>query len=123
MCNWVEKLEKIEARLEKEQTALTAECLPGIKFSEFARRDIAVLIYSEFLGCELWLCSNNKMAAQIKQDAPEQVCYTADELRHLISLDPGPESLKKIHEAKTVYLGSTLTEAVGNQDTEGSEEG
>lgn len=110
MSYWVEKLNEIEKQLKEQETALTAECLPGIKLSEFERRDIAVEIYSEVLGCELWLCSNKYIAAQIREDAPGAVCYTVKELRHLLGLNPSPESLKTIHEAKAVFPGSTIEE-------------
>ena len=42
----------------------------------------------------LWLCSNTEMAAQVRRDDPEAVCYTTHELRELIKLNPGSEDLK-----------------------------
>ena len=108
MSYWLEKIEEVIEKQIKEDTPLTVECIPGITLTEFARRDIAVEIYSDFLQCNLWLCSNNEMATQLKKDAPEQVCYTLDELRHLISLNPDPKSLQKINSAKSVFPGSTL---------------
>ncbi len=108
MSYWLDKLDEIIEQQKNEETPLTLECIPGITLTEFARRDIAVEIYSDFLQCNLWLCSNNEMATQLKKDAPEQVCYTLDELRHLISLNPDPKSLQKINSAKSVFPGSTL---------------
>ncbi len=102
MSYWLDKIEEVIEKQIKEETPLTLECIPGITLAEFARRDIAVEIYSEFLQCKIWLCSNDEIATQLKKDAPEQVCYTLDEIRSLLTLNPSPESLKKIHEAKTV---------------------
>lgn len=79
-----------------------------IRLSEFERRDIAVEIYSEVLDVNLWLCSNDKIAAQIRKDAPEQVCYTADELRHLLNLNPSSRGLIKIHEVKNIFDGHLI---------------
>ena len=98
-----DKVKALQGRLNKE--------IERLKLSEFEQRDIAVEIHSEVLGCTLWLCSSDTMVTQIKEDAPGAVCYTVGELRHLLSLNPSPESLKKIHEAKAIYPGSTVVEA------------
>lgn len=97
-----DKVKTLQARLNEE--------VEHLKLLELAARDIAVEIYSEILNCRLWLCSNKKMAAQIREDALEELCYTVDELRHPLSLDPSPESLKTINEAKAVFPGSTIVE-------------
>ena len=76
MSYWLDKIEEIIEQQKKEETPLTIESIPGITLAEFARRDIAVEIYSEFLQCKIWLCSNDEIATQLKMDAPEQVCYT-----------------------------------------------
>ncbi len=110
MSYWLDRLEEIIEQQNKEETPLTVECIQGITLTEFARRDIAVEIYSEFLGSTLWLCSNNEMAAQIRRDDPGKTCYTLKELRRLLTLNPSPESLKKIHEVKTIFPGSTVKE-------------
>lgn len=95
-----DKVKSLQTRLKKE--------VEQLKLSEFARRDMAVEIYSEVLGCNLWLCSNDEMAAQIKEDVPRAVCYTCEELRQLVSLNPDPESLKKIHDAKAFMPNSKI---------------
>ncbi len=115
MSYWLDRLDEIIEQQEKEETPLTVESIPGITLAEFARRDIAVEIYSDFLQCNLWLCSNNEMAAQIRRDAPEQVCYTLEELKCLLQLKPSPDSLIKIHEAKTSFPGSTIKDSVTNK--------
>ncbi len=82
-----------------------------MKLSEIENRDIAIQIYSEVLCCNLWLCSNNGMAAQIRRDDPEVVTYTVDELRELLHLNPNPDDLLAIHNAKSVFLGSRVIES------------
>ena len=117
MGYWLNKLDSITEQKKGVDNQLTLEEIPGITLSEFARRDMAVEIFSEFLQCNIWLCSNDGMAAQIMKDAPGSFCYTVDELRHLISLDPGPESLRKIHEAKIMNPGSIIKKSVPKIDT------
>jgi len=112
MSYWVDKIEEAIVQQKKEDTPLTVENLPSITLTEFARRDIAVEIYSDFLQCNIWFCSNNEIATQLKKDAPGQVCYTIDEIRSLLTLNPSPESIKKIHEAKTSFAGSIIKESV-----------
>lgn len=108
MSYWVEKFDEVAERLKQEETPATVEGISGTTLTEFARRDIAVEIYSEVLECNLWLCSNNKIAAQIRKDAPGQVCYTADELRHLLNLNPRPEDLIKVHNTKNIFDGTLI---------------
>ncbi len=82
-----------------------------LKLSELAKRDIAIRIYSEVLGCEIWLCGTEQMASQIKQDDPEAVIYTVGELRRLYRLNPDPESLRSIHNAKAIFPGSKVIDS------------
>ena len=112
MSYWLDRLDEIIEQQEKEETPLSVECIPGITLAEFARRDIAIEIYSDFLQCNLWLCSNNEIANQLRKDAPEQVCYTLEELRCLLQLKPNTDSLIKIHDAKTSFPGSTIRDSV-----------
>lgn len=112
MSYWLDKLDELIEQEKKEETPTTLENIPGITLAEFARRNMAVEIYSELLGCNIWLCSNKEMAAQVKKDDPETVTYTTHELRELVKLNPDPEGLKKIHDAKRVFPGSTLKEGI-----------
>jgi len=80
----------------------------GLPLSKFAKRDLAVEIYSNTLDCTIWLCSNNSMVRQIQQDNPGSICYTAQELKKLIKMNTGPHDLKSIHDAKKAFPGSTI---------------
>jgi hypothetical protein len=82
-----------------------------LRLSELAKRNIALKIYSEVLGSEIWLCSSEEMAAQLRQDDPEAVTYTVDELRKLYKLQPFPEDLRGIHNAKTIFPGSKIIDS------------
>ncbi len=108
MSYWLNKIDALIDQQKKAKTQLSLEGIPGITLAEFARHDLAVEIYSEFLQCELWLCSNHKMASQIREAAPGSVCYTVDEMRKLIDLDPSLVDLQKIQDAKIAFPGSIL---------------
>ena len=80
----------------------------GLPLPEFEKRDLAVEVYSDILQSIIWLCSNDSMVRQIQQDNPGSVCYTAQELKKLIKMNPGPHDLKSIHDAKKAFPGSTI---------------
>ena len=103
------KLVEVEETNKIQDKPVGIEQILGMRLSQFAKRSIAIQIYSEILGCELWLCSNEEMASQIKQDDPEAVIYTIAELKQLVMLNPDPESLKSIHNTKAVFSKSRLT--------------
>jgi hypothetical protein len=98
---------KWEKHLVELETQLIEEIL-GIKLSEFTTRHLGLQIYSEVLGLEIWFCSNETIASQIKHDDPEAVTYTVDEMRELIRLQPTPEELKRLHDARSVFDGSRI---------------
>ena len=113
--NLLDKLNAAEAELKGKETPATVVDIPRVTLSAFERRDLAVEIYCEALGCTVWLCSNKEMASQVKRDDPEAVCYTTHELRELVKLNPGSEDLKKIHDAKSIFPGSTLKERIQSE--------
>jgi len=116
MSYWVEKLKKIIIQQEEDEIPISIDSITNLRLSEFARRDIAVEIYSEYLGGTLWLCSNDDMVLQINRDDPEKICYTVEEIYLLLKLKPSVESLKKIHEAKTVFPNSKLKEIIEDNE-------
>ncbi|MGE5444485.1 MAG: hypothetical protein ACM3SR_07775 [Ignavibacteriales bacterium] len=79
-----------------------------LRLSELSKRNIAIKIYSEVLGCEIWLCGNEEMAAQLRQDDPGAMIYTANEMRKLLRLNPNSEDLKRIHTVKTLFNSSKI---------------
>ncbi len=82
-----------------------------LRLSELAKREMAVKVYSEILGCEVWLCGSARIALQIREDDPEAITYTVREMRELIKLNPSPEDLKNMHNAKTVFPGSRIVDS------------
>jgi len=115
MSYWVNKLDELIERQKNAEIPLTIESISDITLSEFARREIAVEIYSEYLDCTLWLCSNSEMANQLRRDDPDKTCYTLEEIKHLLSLNPSIESLKQIHEAKVTFPSSKIGDSNMNQ--------
>jgi len=87
----------------------------NLLLSEFAKRNIALPIYSEFLNCEVWLCSDSEMEKQIQSDDPEAITYTLDEVRDLIRLKPDPQELRKINDIKALFRGSKIISSKLNE--------
>jgi len=82
---------------------------------------MALLVDSRVLGEHVWFCSGEEMAAQIRRDDPEVVTYTVDELRELLHLNPNPEDLKAIHNAKSVFPNSHIVDSNLKKKNEGKE--
>ena len=82
---------------------LDSEKTSSLELSEFAKRDMAIEIDSERLGCRIWLCSNKEMSTQIRNDDPSAITYTVNEVLNLIKLNPSLKDLKRIHEAKEIF--------------------
>jgi len=99
---------KIKDYSDKEEIAL--DLLPNISLAEFKKRNMGVLVYSKYLDDEIWFCSNDKIANQIKSDDPDATTYTVDELINILRLETDVESLKSIHEAKKCFRNSKVVE-------------
>ncbi|MGE3523294.1 MAG: hypothetical protein AB7I96_10540 [Candidatus Dadabacteria bacterium] len=108
MKDALDKFEEMQAKLKRKETPSTVEGIPGMRFSELERRNLAVEIRSEFLGCSVWLCGNQKMVNQLRKDAPEALVFTVQEFRCLIEMDPDPETLAQICAATRTFSGSNL---------------
>jgi len=80
----------------------------NIKFSELESHNLGIKIYSDIVGSEVWLCTNDSIAFQVKHDDPGSVIYTLDELKRLIQDKVSSDDLKKIHDAKTVFSNSKI---------------
>ncbi len=91
-------------------SSLTLEQILRMRLSELAQRNIALRIYSEVLGCEIWMCSTTEMGNQLREDDPAAVIYIATELRNLCKLQPSPEDLRALHNTKTVFPGSKIVD-------------
>lgn len=103
--------ERQRARKKELSSIPTLEQILGLRLSELVRRGIAIKIHSEVLGCEIWLCGNERIAAQLRQDDLGAVIYTADEMRRLIKVNRVSEDLKGIHNAKTGFPGSKVVDS------------
>ncbi len=93
---------------EIEQRQLSLDSINGIQLSEFKKRKIAVEIYSEVLNENIWFCSNEEIADQVRRDDPSAICYTTSEIKELIELDPDKDLLRKIHDVKSVFEDSRI---------------
>ncbi len=104
----------------KETQSLSIEQISQMQLEKFAKRNMALDIYSEILGCTIWLCSNQEMVKQVKTDDPEAITYTVDEIMNLIRLTPDPEELRRIHNAKEVFVDSKIVDSrLGNEESKG----
>lgn len=97
--------------------AAPSEPLPNLdhllqlRLSELAKREMAIKVYSEILRCDVWLCSNKTIALKVEADDPGAITYTIREMRELIKLNPGPEDLENIYNAKNVFHGSRIVDS------------
>ena len=110
---YLAKAKHIADNLKQDNGSITPQLIdlksiPDLPITKFSKMDIAVEIHSEILNENIWFCSNTDMAKQIKEDDPEAVCYTADELQKLIELNPSKDFLKKVHSTKTIFENSKL---------------
>jgi len=83
--------------------------LKNISLDKFKNLDYVIELHSEILNENVWFCSNEKMASQIKQDDPEAIVYTASELIELCNINPKEDLVKAIYYSKTVFQESKLT--------------
>jgi len=81
----------------------------NLRFSELASHNMGIKIYSEIIGAELWFCTNDSIASQVKRDDPDSVIYTIDELKKLISAKVKSDDLKAINNAKKVFPSAKIT--------------
>jgi len=82
----------------------------NLSYSEIKKRDIAYQVYSKYVDDIFWICSNEKMVAQMKIDDPESVVYHIDEIVRINKLKPDFNSLKSIHDAKKIFQNSKVLE-------------
>jgi len=68
----------------------------------------SVLIHSEKLNKDIWICSNNSMVEQVKIDDPESVVYHINEIVKINKLKPDIKGLKSIHQVKKIFRNSKV---------------
>ena len=74
----------------------------------FARRKVGIKIYSEILGCYLWVVETDEDMHSLRSQGITEAIYTTDEIRKLKDLSK--DSLKEIHKAKEVFPESKVEE-------------
>jgi len=99
---------KISNQNNEADMPISLDLLPTISLKEFKKRNLAVLVYSEFLEDEVWFCSNDDMAKKIQNDDPDAVTYTANELMEIVNLSPNRQGLKSIHDTKKCFRNSKI---------------
>lgn len=87
------------------------ENISRLTLLQLANRDMAIQIFSEVLNCEIWLCSNEEMEDQIKNDDPSTITYTVNEIINLINLHTNPDELRRVHETKETFRGSKVLDS------------
>jgi len=113
----IEPLEK-KLRILKE---LLKKDIGTLNLSELSKRRIAIMIYSTILNSNIWICSNEEMITQVKEDEPGAITYSLDEIRKILNLNPNPEDLKAIHNAKSVFPNSHIVDSKLNNKNEEKE--
>lgn len=108
MGRWTTRLTEKQRVQQNTDPLPNLEQILGMRISELAKRNIALKIYSEVLGCEIWLCGTEEMSNQLTQDNPETTIYTANEMRNLLRLYPTPEVIKRIHNVKSLFNRSRI---------------
>jgi len=78
----------------------------NMTLKKFARKNLAVKIYSGLLGKAFWLVSNGKVQNQVKNKG--LVTYLPHELAYLMRMKPNQDDLGKIHLLKEVFPGSEI---------------
>ena len=73
--SYLEQLEEVIERQRKETQSLSIEQISQMLLEEFAKRNMAVEIYSEILGRNIWLCSNEEMSLKVQEDNSKVRCY------------------------------------------------
>ena len=75
-----------------------------------ARRKVGVKVYSEILGCYLWIVRSDEDMHFLRSQGVTETIYTQDEIRRLKGLDR--DSLKEIHKVKEAFPESKVEEII-----------
>lgn len=96
---------------ERQQTA-AIDRLRALKLSEFRFEHTWLKVESKLLPSlehgEIFIASDKEVGREIRAKHMSAVVYLPAELRRIIALDPGPESMKAIHMAKAVLGGRVI---------------
>ena len=78
----------------------------NMTLEHFAKTRLAIKVESSVLDEIIFFSPNQSVAAELRKEG--FVCYTAKELEVLTRKQFHPDELKKIHEVKTVFPGSSI---------------
>ena len=82
------------------------QSVENMTLKDFSRSGLAVKVDSSLLGETVLFVSDETVAEKVKEAG--FTCYSARELAWLTRKQPAPDVLRKIHEVKTVFPGSTI---------------
>ena len=87
------------------EPTITKEQIVKMPLKEFNSSNLAVKVYSEVLGREIWFVSNEKIRDKVAT-SEGLATYLPHELMHFVKIGATPEELKKIHMVKEIFPGS-----------------
>lgn len=70
---------------------------------------VAYQIYSELLGCYLWVVQDDANLKALRHEGITEPIYTDEDIRHLSTLPE--EAIKKVHKVKEAFPLSTIKES------------
>ena len=86
--------------------------LRAISLSHFRFENTWLKVESSLLPSleygEIYICSNKDIKREIKAKNKHAITYGPAELKRIIELDPGTETMKQIHAAKAVLGGRVI---------------
>ena len=78
----------------------------SMELTEFAKRNLAIQVYSELLGQQMCFVSNQEIRKKVaKEGLPT---YLPHELEHLITVKATSDEIKKIHMIKELFPESII---------------
>ena len=109
----------IQKALEKMDNAFVQEDLPAFQsavnevkglYTEapFSCRQVAIKVYSELLGCNLWVVRDKEGIKALRGQGVKEAIYTQDEIKRLSNL--GKDFLNGLHRFKEVFSEGTIEE-------------
>ena len=77
-------------------------------------RNVAIKVYSELLGCHLWVVNTDQDMHTLRSQGIKEAIYTAGEIKKLKSMSKN--DLKAVHEVKRVFENSKIEEVTKHNE-------